>query len=99
MPLRIRFQYSSGSSLGYSIERLADGLFYDFSTAKFTTIPATLVAALPEDSGKFIGRYKLTLSPTPSSQFTDGDYAVTIHNLASSQAVVAEMAVVMRSGD
>jgi hypothetical protein len=99
MSLRIRYQYPRGSSLGYSIERLADGLFYDFTSAKFTASPATLVAPLPEDSGSFIGRYKVTLSPTPSSQFTDGDYVVTVHNLASSQVVLAEMAVVMRNGD
>jgi len=30
MALRIRFQYPTGGSLGYSIERLADGLFFDF---------------------------------------------------------------------
>ena len=31
MALRIQFQYPTGSRLGYSIERLSDGSFYDFS--------------------------------------------------------------------
>ena len=45
------------------------------------------------------GRYKLTLSPTPASQFTDGDYVVTIHNVGASSIVVGELAVVFHSGD
>ena len=35
MALRIRFQYQTGSVLGYSIERLSDGSLYDFSTSTF----------------------------------------------------------------
>ena len=34
----------------------------------------------------------MTLSSTPASQFTDGDYVVTIHNTASANAVVGELA-------
>jgi hypothetical protein len=99
MALRIRFQYPSGSSLGYSIERLADGLYFDFSNSTFSLSPATLIVPLPEDTVNFLGRYKVTLNPTPGSQFTNGNYVVTVHNLAASNVVVAELATVMQNGD
>src|ERR1700678_1772655 len=99
MSLRIRFQYPTGSNLGYSIERLSDGTFYDFSTSTFVATPATPISSLPEDSGNFLGRYKLTLNPTPVTQFTDGDYVVTVHNKASANAVVAELGATMHAGD
>ncbi len=97
MPIRIRYQYPTGSTLGYSIERLSDGTFYDFSNSTFTAIPSTLIASLPEDSGSFLGRYKVTLASTPTTQFTDGDYVVTIHNTVTNN-VAGELAVVMHSG-
>lgn len=98
MPLRIRYQYSTGSALGYSIERLGDGTFFDFNDSTFKPFPTTLVSVLPEDTGNFAGRYKLTLAATPASQFTDGDYVVSIHNTITANTVVGELAVVMRSG-
>src|SRR5437763_5037598 len=99
MGLRIRFQYPTGSQLGYSIERLNDGSFYDFSSSTFVAAPATPIASLPEDTGKFVGRYKVTLSPTPVAQFTDGDYAITVHDQAASSHVVAQLAATMHAGD
>lgn len=99
MSLRIRFQYQTGSKLGYSIERLSDGSFYDFSTSTFVATPTTLISSLPEDSGSFLGRYKLTMNPTPVAQFTDGDYAITIHDEANSNNVVAELGATMHAGD
>ena len=104
MSMRIRFQYVSGYTLGFSIERLADGWLYDFATTgatatTFTASPTTLVAAIPEDTGSYIGRYKATLTNTPVSRFSDGDYCVTIHNMTSNNLVVAELGVVMHSGD
>ena len=99
MALRIRFQYESGLSLGYSIERLADGLFYDFSTSSFASTPATLVASLPEGVGAFQGSYRTALTSTPPAQFSNGDFGVTIHNMAASNLVVGELAVAMYNGD
>ncbi len=99
MALRIRFQYPTGSQLGCSIERLSDGSFYDFTTTTFVASPTTLINSLPEDTGNFAGRFKLTLTPTPTAQFSDGDYVVTIHNMAQSNMVVAELAATMHAGD
>jgi hypothetical protein len=99
MALRIRFQYPTASQLGYSIERLNDGSFYDFSKSTFVPAPATPIAILPEDSGIFAGRYKVTLTTTPVAQFTDGDYVVTVHDQAASSNVVAELAATMHAGD
>ncbi len=99
MALRIRFQYPTGSQLGYSIERLGDGTFFDFTGGTFAAAPASPIAALPEDAGIYLGRYKATLGTTPAAQFIDGDYAVTVHDQAASGAVVAELAATMHSGD
>jgi hypothetical protein len=110
MSLRIRFQYTSKHSLAYSIERLADGLFYDFAPAAvapatgtggtFTAKPATMTAPLPEDTGIFLGRYKTTLTPTPATVFTNGDYVVTVHDLDPDVTVVeGELGVTMFNGD
>jgi hypothetical protein len=99
MPLRIRYQYPSGSALGYSIERLSDGTFFDFNDSTFKAGPTTLISILPEDTGSFAGRYKTILASTPTTQFTDGDYVVTIHNTTSGNAVVGELAVVMHAGN
>ena len=99
MALRIRFQYPTGAQLGYSVERLGDGLFLDFADNTFKATPTTQIAALPEDSGNFLGRYKVTLGTTPVAQFADGHYAVTVHDQKASNAVVAELAANFRNGD
>src|SRR5437764_489577 len=99
MALRIRFQYATGSKLGYSIERLSDGTFFDFADSTFKAAPGTPTAGLPEDTGIFAGRYKLTLTPTPQAQFSDGDYTITIHDQSASNAVVAELSSTMHAGD
>lgn len=99
MALRIRFQYPTGSQLGYSVERLTDGLLLDFADGTFKATPTTLIAALPEDSGSFLGRYKITLTPTPVAQFSDGHYAVTVHDQKAANNVVAELASTFRNGD
>jgi hypothetical protein len=104
MGLRIRFQYQTAASLGYSIERLSDGLLFDFATvgptpSTFTATPSISIAALPADAGNFLGRYKANLTLTPPNQFTDGYYCVTIHNVAANNVVVAELSVEMHGGD
>ncbi len=104
MALRVRFQYPTGATLGYAIERLSDGTFYDFSTTSstagtFTATPATPIASLPADTGNFLGRYKATLTTTPASVFTNGEYSVTIHNMAASNVVIAQLSATMFNGD
>jgi hypothetical protein len=98
MALRIRFQGPTGSTYGFSIERLVDGLLYDFSTSAFSSNPTTLVLSLPENTPNFPGQYRITLSPTLVTQFTDGDYAVTILDQVVN-VVVAQLGVVMHLGD
>lgn len=98
MALRIRYQYPTGSSLGYSIERLSDSLIYDFSSLTFSSSPTSPISPLPEDTGIYIGRYKTTLASTPTAQFTNGDYVVTVHNKGAGNAVVGELAVAMYNG-
>src|SRR4051812_8301434 len=98
MSLRIRFGYSSGASLGYSVERLRDGLYYDFADGTFKATPTTQVAGLASGTGNYVGLYTATLSPTPASQFTDGNYAIYIHNTAASNAVFSMLGASMFGG-
>ena len=98
MALRIRYQFQTGSSLGYSIERLSDGTYLDFNDSTFKVSPTSLIAALPEDTGSFVGRYRINLTSTPANQFMDGDFVVTIHNSANSNTVVGQFGVVMHAG-
>lgn len=107
MAVRIRFQYPTGSQLGYSIERLSDGLFYDFlpsgssntTGGTFVASPGKPIQQLAEDVTPFVGRFKANLTPTPASVFTDGDYVVTVHQMTLANEVVAELAVTMHNGD
>jgi hypothetical protein len=76
MALRIR--YPTDSSLGFSIDGVSDGTLLDFNSSALPASSPTLIATLPEDSGIFFCRYRRTLSPTPPTRFTNGDYVVTI---------------------
>ncbi len=99
MGLRIRFQYPTAASLAYSIERLTDGSLFDFADSTFKVSPATPLAPLVEDIAPFAGRYRASMSATPQSQFSDGDYAVAIHNVIAQNVVVGLLGSVMHSGD
>ncbi len=99
MAVRIRFQYSTGAVLGYSVERLADGLYLDFTDSLFRPNPASIVGSLIEDDTPFKGRYRVTISSTPSSQFLDGNYAVSIHNITASNIVIGILGLTIAAGD
>lgn len=100
MSLRVRFQSAQGALLGYSIERLSDGLNYDFADGTFkNSAPTTPVATLTAGTGNRAGIYSATLSPTPQAQFANGDYAVYIHNTAASNDVISVIGAVMYNGD
>jgi hypothetical protein len=97
--LRIRFLGSTGSTLGFSIERLSDGSLFDFSTSQFTSgTPTTALQSLPENTPSFPGQYKATLSSTPVAQFTNGDYAITVVDQMANFCV-GVLHAVMSGGD
>lgn len=98
MSLRIRFQYPTGSRLGYSIERLGDGMLYDSSDGAFKAAPAAPVAILPEGIVPFTGQYRATLT-TPVPPFLDGDYSVAIHDVGAASLVVATLGATLQGGD
>lgn len=83
--IRVRFGGYPGQSLTASIERLQDGMWFDFNSQTFTsmsqatTAPAILAAPLTEGTGIFAGRYSLS-RPTPLAQWSDGYYCVNIHD-------------------
>lgn len=99
MSLRVRFTFDSGASLGWSIERLADGLLFDFMTSSFVPTPGTPLRDLVAGTGNHVGLYQDTLTPTPTSQFTDGAYVIYIHDHGASNQVIATLTDVMVGGD
>lgn len=101
MPLRLRFAYDSGASLGYSIERLSDGLRYDFTDSTFKSNPAlsNLIRALNERPLPWLGLYDDLLSSTPQVAFTEGAYAVIIHDRIANNRVLGVLETVMVRGD
>jgi hypothetical protein len=100
MSLRVRFQYSQGATLGYSIERLADGYNYDFQDGTFkNSTPTTPIASLTAGTGTRAGIYSATLASTPLAQFSNGDYAIYINDTIVSNSVIGVTAAVMYNGD
>jgi hypothetical protein len=97
--LRIRFVGPTGSTLGYAIERLSDSSLYDFSTGQFTSgTPVQTFQSLPEDTPTFPGLYRTNLTPTPTAQFTNGDYLITVIDQAANLCV-GVMTAVLSGGD
>ncbi len=99
MAFRIRYAYPPGFSLGYSIERLIDGLYYDFADSTFKATATTPVNALSVLAGNYVGLYRDTVTSTPQAQFTNGEYSVNIHNMASANAIVGLLGMTMYNGD
>jgi hypothetical protein len=100
MPLRIRFQYVTGSNLGFAVERLADGLLLDQTDNTFKANPGQPVSPLTESASPRLGMYRATINTTPVAQYSDGNYAVSIHDLSTpSQSVIAMLMAQMISGD
>lgn len=96
--LRIRYGHHAGAILAISIERLADGLFYDFSTLTFVANPASPLGILPERTGIWKGSYAITM-PSPEAQFTDKDYSVCVHDRSTNYQVTCILGCTMKDGD
>jgi hypothetical protein len=99
MALRVTWIDDAGASRGFSIQRVADGLRYDPADGAFKVSPAAPVMALAAGSGDFAGTYAATLADTPTTDWLEGDYLVTIHDTAAANAVVGAMGVVMHAAD
>ena len=99
MALRVRFQYTSGASLGFSVERLVDGLYYDFADGTFKASTTTPVSALSAGTGNFQGAYLGQVSSTPIAQFPNGDYAVGVHDLSVGNTLIAYLGATLYGGD
>ncbi len=99
MALRIRFQYFTGAQLGYSIERLSDGLFLDQADMTFKANPTTQIGQLSESTSAYSGIYRATLLNTPVAQFSNGNYTVVIHRIDMNNSVVGLLQTQMINGD
>ncbi len=98
MSLFIRFQHPTAATLAYSVERLADQKFYDFSDSTFKTSPTLPTATLPEGTGIHAGQYAAQIVSTPIAQWPDGDYVVTVHDAAAGFLVASNIGVAMING-
>lgn len=97
--LRIRYRNAAGLSLGFSIERLADGLFYDFDDDTFKSTPTTPTADLTAGTDYLLGEYAETLDPLDTGQFTDGDYKIGIHDRNVSNLEIDLVRATIFNGD
>lgn len=103
MAFDLRFQYYSGNKLAIKIERLSDKTFYDGSTGMFIAqagAPATAefnipIAELPGDDQ---GEYSWTLDAPKLDQWTDGNYAVAVKDMARAAATEPNTVVAMLAG-
>ncbi|MBX6311854.1 MAG: hypothetical protein IRY99_02875 [Isosphaeraceae bacterium] len=107
MALRIRYIDTSGQTLGFSLERLADGYYYDTSDGTFKAFGSIAsdhrFLALTESvvsgfTGNGRSLYYATVASTPSAQFTDGEYAVLISDTTTGEPR-GLLAVIMHAGD
>src|SRR3954466_1681780 len=99
MALHPEISAATGSSVGYSVRRLADQLLYDFSDGNFKANPITGIRALTESSGNYTGVFGETLTPTPTNQFVDGFYRIYFHDLSSANSVLDISLAQMSAGD
>jgi hypothetical protein len=100
MSLRVRFSYPTGATLTYSVERLSDGQFFDFTSSTFKSSAwVSQRRNLLERSGVFAGTYADTLVSTPQVTWQDGDYNIAIHDNALANQVVAMAPFRMAGGD
>ncbi len=86
MSLVVDFAHSAGTSgltIYYTVEKSADGKYWDTSTDTFRTkgdiTPGDEEISLPED-GDEAGRYLDTLVTSVAAQWTDGNYSCIIRN-------------------
>lgn len=90
MGLDIRFSGDPGRQLAYSVERIDDGLYFDFSANEFSSLDVIAdfysACSLPHLGEGTYG--------TEFTEITDGsEYMVRVHDRAAGLAVVAEMPV------
>lgn len=96
--LRIRFVSDPGRSLVCRIERLADGLLFDFdpATLNFSASPAQPFAPVSEES---LGLYQKNLFSDAWGIFPDGNYCVTLHDTSAGNLAIGISEATMRGGD
>ncbi|MEO6808425.1 MAG: hypothetical protein ABI353_04875 [Isosphaeraceae bacterium] len=96
--LRIRFVSDPGRSLVCRIERLADGLIFDFDPAalNFGETPGQPFAPVTEES---LGLYQKNLFSAPWGVFPDGNYCVTLHDTSAGNLAIGISEATMRGGD
>ena len=99
MAIPIRFAYPTKGDLGFSVERMADGLHLDFATMTFSPSPVSWTNAMAEMPWPFLGQYVATLKTTPPAEYPDGEYAIGIHDLGNNALVVAMFGETLRGGE
>jgi hypothetical protein len=97
--IHARIAFTTGASIGWSIERLSDGKLLDFNDGTFKSSAwTTKIQAIAEGTGDFVASYSKDFV-TSAAQFTDGRYTITYHNTASANAVILRESLQMRGAD
>jgi hypothetical protein len=111
MGISVLYETDPGLDLGFSVERLADSLVFDFASGSFSASPASFVADLPEvTAGPYAGRgrYEARLGGSPPALgsalaldpavFPDGDYVVTVHDSAAGDVELEVLPLLIGGG-
>jgi hypothetical protein len=96
--LRVRVRHFAGEPIGFVVERLADGLFYDPATKNFAaaTPGATIALAPTPGGGAWPGVFR---GAVDCSNWPDGAYAVYVFNVTSAQIIDGPLEAIIRNGD
>ena len=89
--IHIRFIANLGSAIQCRIERLMDGLIYDFdpTVMAFSSTPGQSFGLTIEQG---LGLFSMNLSTSPESGFPSGEYCVSLHDTrAGNQAIQIHM--------
>jgi hypothetical protein len=84
MSIPLRIPGNGYTSLGYTVERLADGTHWDGTKFVATTdgnYPPPI--AIPQGQGIYKSGFILNLDTTNAAEWTDGKYAVFYHKMDS----------------
>lgn len=105
---RSRFPFDQNATVGVSIERASDGLFFDFSTNTFVSLTGAVhpIQQMLSQPSPFLNQFIDNLPTIPtvgtvpaSFQFPNGLYHSTYHNISQFNEVIGGEWKVIYNGD
>jgi hypothetical protein len=92
----IVFWYYRDTDLIYSIRRVTDNFFYDFSNKRFSLVPIVYRAGMP--SAEPIKPSGYVYSTKLSGKLNNSEYVITFRDTKANDVVVGVMALFMKDG-